>query len=84
MLGGVLVGALQWHAEQEQRRAILALTLDERQALLERTRRTLEALCPNDVLARQCEAEARLLLLIPECDARCRRMAAESLPRATR
>jgi hypothetical protein len=81
---GLLVVALQRHAEREQRRAVLALAPAQRVALVERTLRNLEALCPDAALARQCEAEARLLLLVPECDATCRRAATHHLPKATR
>jgi hypothetical protein len=56
----------------------------ERVALVERTLRNLDALCTDPALARQCEAEARLLLLVPECDPRCRQTAAYHLPHATR
>jgi hypothetical protein len=81
---GILLVGLQWHAEREQRRAIVALAPEERMALVERTLRNLDALCTDAALARQCEAEARLLLLVPECDASCRQAAAHQLPKATR
>ena len=81
---GFLVVALQRHAEREQRRAVMALAPVARVALVERTLRNLETLCPDAALARQCEAEARLLLLVPECDATCRQTAAHHLPKATR
>ena len=84
ILAGILVGALQWNADQEQRRAILTLALAERHALVERTLRNLDVLCGDAVLSRQCEDEARLLLLIPECDRACRQRARDSLPHATR
>ena len=64
--------------------AIMALPPAERQALVERTLRNLDALCGDAVLSRQCEAEARIVLLIPECDAACRRRATSYLPHATR
>jgi len=84
VVAGILVGGLQWHAEREQRRAILVLPPADRQALVERTLRNLDALCPEAVLSRQCEAEARLLLLVPECDGECRQRATSYLPHATR
>lgn len=84
VVAGILVGVLQWHAEDEQRRAIMALSPEARQALVERTLRNLDVLCPESVLSRECEAEARLLLLIPECDAACQRRANDCLPHATR
>jgi hypothetical protein len=84
MAVAILVVGVQWRAEREQRRAVLALAPVERVALLERTLRNLETLCPDPALARQCEAEARLLLLVPECDARCREAAERRLPTATR
>jgi hypothetical protein len=84
ILAGILVGILQWNADQEQRRAIQALAPSERQALVERTLRNLDALCGDAVLSRQCEDEARLLLLIPECEPPCQQRARDSLPHATR
>ena len=84
IIAGILVGVLQWNADQEQRRAILALAPGDRQALVERTLGNLDALCGDAVLSRQCEDEARLLLLIPECDRACRQRARDSLPHATR
>ena len=83
-MAGLLVGILQWHADQEQRRVIMALAPAERQALVERTLRNLDALCGDAVLSRPCEDGARLLLIIPECDAGCRRRADGVLPHATR
>jgi len=62
----------------------MALAPAERVALVARTLRNLDALCPDAALARQCEGEARLLLLVPECDERCRQTAAHYLPKATR
>jgi hypothetical protein len=84
VLAGTLVGGLQWHAEREQRRAIMALPEADRRALVERTLLDLDVLCGDAVLSRQCEAEARLLLLVPECDAPCRDRATHCLPHATR
>jgi hypothetical protein len=84
VLAGILVGGLEWHAEQEQRRAIMALPADQRRALVERTLLDLDVLCGEAVLSRQCEAAAHLLLLVPECDAACRRRATSYLPHATR
>ena len=83
-MAGTLVGTLQWHADQEQRRAIMALAPAERQALVDRTLSNLDALCRDAVLSRQCEDEARLLMLIPECDRACRQRARDCLPHATR
>ena len=83
-VAGSLVGMLQWHAEQQQRRAILTLPGSERRALVERTLHNLDALCGDAVLSRPCEDGARLLLIIPECDDACRRRAANVLPHATR
>lgn len=80
----VLVVAVQWHADRVQRAAVLALPPAERAALLQRTRENLDTLCGEPVLASQCEAQARLLLLLPECDADCRLLAASHLPHATR
>jgi hypothetical protein len=80
----LLVVGLQRHAEREQRRAVMALAPAARVALVDRTLRNLETLCLDAALARQCEAEARLLLLVPECDASCRQTAAYHLPHATR
>jgi hypothetical protein len=79
-----LVVALQWHASRAQRRAILALPPSERIALLQRTLRNVQALCNDPTLESQCEAEARLALILPECDPACRAMAAGHLPQATR
>jgi hypothetical protein len=84
VLAGILVGGLEWHAEEEQRRAIVALPAAERRALVGRTLLDLDLLCGDAVLSRQCEAAARLLLLVPECDAACRHRATSYLPRATR
>jgi len=84
ILAGLLVGVLQWHADDEQRLAILELSVTERRALVERTLLNLDALCGDAVLSRPCEDEARLLLIIPECDEACRRRAANALPHATR
>jgi hypothetical protein len=81
---GFLVVGLQRHAEREQRHAVMSLAPVERVALVERTLRNLETLCPDAALARQCEAEAQLLLLVPECDATCRQTAAHHLPKPTR
>ena len=80
----ILVVGLQWRAEREQHRAVMALAPAERVALLERTLRNLDAVCTDAALAPQCEAEARLLLLVPECDASCRQTASRHLPKATR
>jgi hypothetical protein len=84
ILAGILVGTLQWNADREQRRAIMMLAPAERQALVERTLRNLDSLCGDAVLSRQCEDEARLLLLIPECERPCRQRARDCLPHATR
>ena len=84
IVAGLLVGLLQWHVDQEQRRAISLLSVTERRALVERTLLNLDALCGDAVLSRPCEDEARLLLIIPECDDACRRRAANVLPHATR
>ena len=84
ILAGIVVGALQWNADQEQRQAIIALAPAERQALVQRTLSNLDTLCRDAVLSRQCEDEARLLLLIPECERPCQQRARDSLPHATR
>ena len=83
IVAGILVGMLQWHADQEQRRALMAMAPASRQALVERTLGNLDTLCGDAVLSRQCEDEARLLLLVPECDGACRQRARECLPHAT-
>jgi hypothetical protein len=84
IVAGILVGSLQWNADQEERRAILELLPAQRQALIERTLGNLDALCGDAVLSRQCEDEARLLLLIPECGRSCQQRVRDCLPHATR
>jgi hypothetical protein len=83
-VAGLLLGMLQWNADRQQRRAIMALAPAERRALVERTLRNLDLLCDHAMLSRQCEDEARLLLLVPECDRACQQRARRVLPHATR
>jgi cytochrome b pre-mRNA-processing protein 3 len=75
-----------WDRGAEER-AIGRLSLVERQELYQRTLEDLRAVCgPGSArdLADHCQRQAHFILLFPECDADCERMARRQMPAPTR
>jgi hypothetical protein len=83
-----LLAATVWlHASDPERTALQRMPLDERQALYERTMRTLESTCApanRPALIDFCRTQAEFVAKFPECDAACASLARKFRPQPTR
>lgn len=78
--------ALWAWSETSQRREILRLPAQERQAVYARTLEELETLCEDsgNTLRTHCRAQALFIVQFPECDDACRGVASKHLAQPAR
>ena len=80
------VGLIAWHHRRAQTE-LLAIPVQERTSLYERTLSTLQTTCSHAEgaeLTAYCQTQALFVSRFPECDATCQSICNRYLPRATR
>jgi hypothetical protein len=84
----LLIASVWLYASDPETTALERMPIDERQALYERTVRTLESTCSvmnrPEGLADFCRTQAEFVSKFPECDAACASLARKFLPQPTR
>lgn len=89
ILSLLLIGLSLWMAREakQKERAVRDLPVAERQALFQRTLTNYRTLCvptPRAEIKERCQQDAEFLALFLECDASCRELIADLLPKPTR